>query len=167
VSTGRFLRIFETLARHDVRFVIVGGMSAVLHRVPVVTEDVDIVHDRAEDNVERLVLALEELDAVYRGDPRRIRPGPTHLSGPGHQLLEIGRVHFDVLGTIDDGLVYSDLLPHSVVMEVAGHHLRVLSLEKLIEIKRKLDRPKDKFMLLHLEATLDERRKDRRGPDGT
>ena len=94
-------------------------------------------------------------------------PVRSHLSGPGHQLLEIGRVHFDVLGTIDDGLVYSDLLPDSVVMEVAGHHLRVLSLEKLIEIKRKLDRPKDKFMLLHLEATLDERRKDRRGPDGT
>jgi predicted nucleotidyltransferase len=166
VSTGRFLRIFEALARHDVRFVIVGGMSAVLHRVPVVTEDVDIVHDRSADNVERLVRALGDLDAVYRGDPRRIRPGTSHLVGSGHHLLEIGRVHFDVLGTIDEGLVYSDLLPHSVVMEVAGRDVRVLSLEKLIEIKRKLGRPKDKFMLLHLEATLDERKKSERGPDG-
>ena len=123
MSTGRFLRIFEALVRHDVRFIVVGGMSAVLHRVPVLTEDVDIVHDRADDNVGRLVVALTELDAVYRGDPRRIRPGTSHLVGPGHHLLEIGRVHLDVLGTIDDGLVYSDLLPHSVVMEVAGHSL--------------------------------------------
>jgi predicted nucleotidyltransferase len=167
VSTGRFLRIFDALARHDVRFVIVGGMSAVLHRVPVLTEDVDIVHDRSDDNVERLAQALDELDAVYRDDPRRIRPGTSHLAGPGHHLLEIGRVHLDVLGTIDDGLVYADLLPHSVVMEVAGHVLRVLTLEKLIEIKRKLERPKDKFMLLHLEATLDERKKrERQGGGG-
>ena len=92
---------------HRDQFVIVDGMSAVLHRVPVVTEDVDIVHDRAEDNVERLVLALEELDAVYREIRGASRPDPTHLSRPGHRDAEIGRVHFDVLGTIDDGLVYS------------------------------------------------------------
>jgi hypothetical protein len=38
-----------------------------------------------------------------------------------------------------------------------------LTLEKLIELKRKLSRPKDKLMLLHLEAALDERRKQQRG----
>jgi hypothetical protein len=149
-----------------VRFIIVGGMSAVLHRVPVVTEDVDIVHDRSADNVERLLRALTDLNAFYRDDPRRIRPSASHLSGPGHQLLEVGMVSLDVLGTIDDALTYPDLLPDSVAMEVAGHPVRVLSLEKLIELKRKLGRPKDRFMLLHLEATLDERRKGGRGPDG-
>lgn len=148
------------------RFIIVGGMSAVLHRVPVVTEDVDIVHDRSADNVERLLRALTDLNAFYRDDPRRIRPSASHLSGPGHQLLEVGMVSLDVLGTIDDALTYPDLLPDSVAMEVAGHPVRVLSLEKLIELKRKLGRPKDRFMLLHLEATLDERRKGGRGPDG-
>jgi hypothetical protein len=39
----------------------------------------------------------------------------------------------------------------------------VLKLETLIEIKRQLHRPKDKLMLMHLEAALDEREKLRRG----
>jgi hypothetical protein len=35
--------------------------------------------------------------------------------------------------------------------------VRVLKLEKLIELKRALSRPKDKLMLLYLEATFEER----------
>jgi hypothetical protein len=41
--------------------------------------------------------------------------------------------------------------------------VRVLTLEKLTDIKRHLSRPKDKFMLLHLEAALEERAKASRG----
>lgn len=40
--------------------------------------------------------------------------------------------------------------------------MRVLTLEKLTEIKRGLSRPKDRLMLL-LEAALDERSKAARG----
>jgi len=38
-----------------------------------------------------------------------------------------------------------------------------LTLEKLTEIKRHLSRPKDKLMLMHLEAALEERAKLNRG----
>ncbi|MBI2395511.1 MAG: hypothetical protein HYV09_38445 [Deltaproteobacteria bacterium] len=44
-------------------------------------------------------------------------------------------------------------------MAVGDITIKVLSLERLIETKRKLTRPKDRLMLMHLEATLDERRK--------
>ncbi|XXX72392.1 hypothetical protein WMF30_32570 [Sorangium sp. So ce134] len=37
--------------------------------------------------------------------------------------------------------------------------VRVLSLERLIEVKAKLTRPKDRAMLLVLQATLDEKRR--------
>ena len=45
----------------------------------------------------------------------------------------------------------------------AGRVARELDvkLEKLIDIKRKLTRPKDRFMLIHLEATLEERERMR------
>ncbi len=43
-----------------------------------------------------------------------------------------------------------------------GLSIRVLTLERLIEVKKKLTRPKDRLMLQHLQATLDERRKSRR-----
>lgn len=64
---------------HDVRFVIVGGMAAVLQRAPILTEDLDLVHDRSPENVNRLLAALQDLDAVYRNDRRKLRPASKRL----------------------------------------------------------------------------------------
>jgi hypothetical protein len=157
--TNRFLRLIEVLVRHEVRFIIVGGVAAVLQRVPVNTQDFDLVHDRAKENVANLLLALRELDAIYRDDPRRLRPTESHLVGPGHQLLQTGSLMFDVLGSIDHGGGYDELLPSTDLVTVGGLPVRVLKLEKLIDIKRNLPRPKDKLMLLQLEAALQERLK--------
>jgi hypothetical protein len=48
-------------------------------------------------------------------------------------------------------------------MTVAGFVVSVLTLPKLIEIKRGLSRPKDQLMLLHLLAALEEREKGQTG----
>ena len=144
------------------RYIVVGGVAAVLQRVPINTQDFDLVHDREQDNVERLLLALAELGAVYRDDPRNLRPNESHLVGSGNQLLRAGNLKFDVLGAIDWGGGYHELLPATEILDVGGHAVRVLKLESLIEIKRQLTRPKDKLMLMHLEAALDEREKLRR-----
>ena len=160
---NRFLRLIEVLVTHEVRFIVVGGIAAVLQRVPVNTQDFDLVHDRASDNVARLLVALAELGATYRDDPRNLRPNESHLVGPGNQLLQAGNLKFDLLGAIDWGGGYEQLLPDSEVLDVGGHSVRVLTLEKLTDIKRHLSRPKDKFMLLHLEAALEERAKASRG----
>jgi hypothetical protein len=156
---NRFLQLIEILVRHEVRFIVVGGVAAVMQRVPVNTQDFDLVHDRAPDNVEHLLRALEELGATYRHDPRGLRPSASHLVGPGNQLLCSGALMFDVLGEIDFAGGYSELLPHSEVLTVNRHPVRVLTLEKLIDIKRQLSRPKDRLMLLQLEAARDEREK--------
>jgi hypothetical protein len=156
---NRFLRLIEILTRHDVRFIVVDGVAAVLQRVPINTQDFDLVHDRAKDNVARLLLALAELGAVYADDPHHLTPNESHLVGRGNQLLQSGNLKFDLLGTIDFGDGYEDLLPHSEVLDVGGIAVRVLTLEKQVELKRQLTRPKDKLMLMHLEAALDEREK--------
>lgn len=159
---SRFLTLIDTLARHDVRYVVVGGIAAVLHRVVVSTDDFDLVHDRSPDNVKRLLDALDELGAVYRDDDRGLRPKASHLEGPGNQLLRSGNLKFDVLGALDPGGDYAALTADSEVLDVGGFPVRVITLEKLAEIKRSLPRPKDKLMLLHIEATLDERAKGKR-----
>lgn len=156
---NRFLRLIEVFARHEVRYIVVGGVAAVLQRVPVNTQDFDVVHDRAEANVRRLLDALAELGAIYRDDPRSLRPSESHLRGTGNQLLQAGNLKFDLLGTIDWGGGYDDLLPNSEMLQVGDYPVRVLTLEKLIELKRRLPRPKDKLMLMHLEAALEERAK--------
>ena len=48
-----------------------------------------------------------------------------------------------MLGSINDGLLYEDLIGSADVLEVAGVFVHVLSLERLISLKRELGRPKD------------------------
>jgi hypothetical protein len=107
--------------------------------------------------VARLLRVLAGLDAVYRHDPRRLRPDESHLVGPGHQLLTTTLGDLDCLGTIDQDRGYEQLLGLSVEMRLAGGlTMRVLSLPALIEAKTRLGRPKDLAALPVLRATLDE-----------
>ena len=49
-----FSAVLEVLRRHDVEFIVVGGVCAVLIGAPIATFDVDIVHSRTDENLERL-----------------------------------------------------------------------------------------------------------------
>jgi len=139
-----------------VEAIVVGMTSAVIQGVPTTTWDLDIVHRRTPENVERLLRVLEELDAVARGDSRRLRPGSSHLLGPGHVLLETRFGDFDCLGSIDGDRDYDDLLPTSAVVDLDGRTIRVLELRELLEIKKRAGRAKDLAMVPYIQATIDE-----------
>ena len=142
-------------------FIVVGGMAAVIGGAPVVTRDVDVLPARSTANLQRLLSALSELDATFRGDERRLRPNASHLEGPGHLLLDTRHGPLDLLGTIEEDTTYEAVFDESYLVDLDGFHVRTLSLERLLVVKRKLGRPKDKLMALQIEATLDERRKKR------
>ncbi len=153
------MEILKVLTRHRVDFVIVGGVSAVLHGAPVTTFDLDVVHSRRSENITRLLSALEELDAVYRTQPeRQLRPGETHLASAGHQLLLTKFGPLDVLGMIGKSRTWEDLLDGARAMEIEpGMAVRVLDLETLIAVKEELGFPKDTAMLPLLRQALKER----------
>jgi hypothetical protein len=120
---------------------------------------VDIVHRRTPENVGKLLAALRALDAIYRLDPRKLRPNETHLIGPGHQLLKTKHGDLDVLGTIMEKTTYDDLIGDTVLVDLDGVRVRVLELSRLIESKEFAGRPKDLAVLPTLRATLDEIRR--------
>lgn len=155
-------QILRTLHRHAVDFIVVGGLAAVIGGAPVVTRDVDVLRRRSPSEVDRWLAALSELEAIFRGDARRLRPNASHLVGPGHLLLTTRFGVLDVLGTIEEETTYDDVLESSDAIDIGGFSVRVLRLERLLEVKRKLRRPKDQLMVLQIEATLDERRKAER-----
>ena len=55
------------LARHEVRYVLIGGLAAITHGAGLVTQDVDICYARDQENLERLADALREVHADLRG----------------------------------------------------------------------------------------------------
>jgi hypothetical protein len=56
------------LSAAGVEFIVVGGAAALLHGAPITTQDLDIVHRRTPENVERLLHVLLRLDATTFAD---------------------------------------------------------------------------------------------------
>ena len=129
-----------------------------LHGAPVATFDLDVVHARGRENVERLLEALASMDAYYRATPRkRARPAQSHLSSDGHQLLMTRFGPLDVLGRIGTGHGYPELMPHTVEMQIGeGFKVRLLDLETLIQTKQETAGEKDRAVLAILRRVLEE-----------
>ena len=56
---NRLQGVFASLHRHNVKYVVIGGIAAVLHGVPRATFDLDILIEATPQNAQRLLKALE------------------------------------------------------------------------------------------------------------
>jgi hypothetical protein len=162
-----FRAILIELVASDVRFVLVGGVAAVLQGVPVTTFDVDVVQARDPENARKLAAALTRLEACYREHlPKRIEPQAGDLELPGHHLLSTRHGPIDVLGRLHGGLEYPDLIARAPTVDLDDRlSVHVLDLETLIALKTALGREKDRAQLPEYRRTLEERRRER--PEGT
>jgi hypothetical protein len=149
------------LADAGVDLIVVGLTAAVALGAPVVTFDLDIVHQRTEENVDRLLGWLLAQHAYHRFDlaKRRLPPTRELLSGSGHINLATDLGPLDVLCELGPGEGYEELLPDSETVELAGRRIHVLGLERLIAVKARANRPKDRAVLPVLLAALDELRR--------
>ena len=155
-STGPDLSaLLEGLVEADIKFILVGGLAAVVQGSPVTTMDVDIVHNQSSENIGKLFKFLKAIDAIYRRPNNKvIEPREEELSEIGHALFTTRLGPLDVLAVIEEGKTYEDLLEHTVEIEFRGHTIRVLDLKMLIQLKRTSKNPKDKQRLPVLEETL-------------
>ncbi len=155
-----FRKLLGALTLSRVDFVVVGGVSALLQGAPITTLDLDVVHSREAENIERLGVVLAEVNAIYRTRPElRRRPSAEGLAGDGHHLLVTDCGPLDVLGKLVSGQTYPDLVSACERLTLDGHELCVQDLEGLIRIKELLDSPKDRAALPVLRSTLDEKRR--------
>lgn len=155
--------IFACLARHGVRYVVIGGIATILHGSPQLTFDADICPARDEPNLERLAAALRELDARIRTADR---PGgvpftcdATFLSGVSilNLVTRLGEVDVSFVPSGTTG--FEDLRARSVPMRIKDHEVHVAALEDVIRSKECANRPKDQRALPLLKQLLLEIRK--------
>lgn len=161
---ARFDEALAILTRHDVEFVVVGGIAAILQGSPLTTEDVDVVYLASEGNCRRLVEALDEMDASY-ADPagRTIRPDLERLTSARVHLLNTSCGRVDLMRTVGDDLAYPQLIGRTRRLEVGEVEVWVLELEAIIETKEQADRPKDRYQLPFLRQLLAEIRRQEEG----
>jgi hypothetical protein len=68
-SAPNFQEILPLLARHGVRFIVIGGVAATVHGAARLTYDVDVVYAREPDDLRRLASALQPYQPYLRGAP--------------------------------------------------------------------------------------------------
>jgi hypothetical protein len=61
--------IAERLDAHGVEFIVIGGQAETLFGSPRITYDIDLCYRRTNQNLERLAVALRELNPSLRGAP--------------------------------------------------------------------------------------------------
>ncbi len=155
-----FREILELLNKHEVEYIVVGGVAAVIQGAPLTTFDLDALVRVSDDNAERLSRALGELDARFRGQQSTIRPTKEDILAGGDLLLLTRAGPLDVLGFIGDENRYEDLLDRSSEVRMTVGTFRVLDLEELVRQKKNSDRAKDRAMLELLEEVLHLQKKD-------
>ena len=155
--------IFACLERHRVRYVLIGGLAAVLQGSPLATFDVDICPARGPDDLRRLAEALEELEAHIRTpDATEGVPFPREAAFLSKvQVLDLVTrfgdfdISFQPSGT--EG--YEDLSGNAVAIRVRALEIKVAALDDVIRSKEAANRPKDQRSLPILRQLLEEIRK--------
>ena len=157
ISDGA-IRVFATLHRHRVEFLVIGGQAEALMGSPRPTYDTDIAYARDPANLERLAAALRELEAKLRvnGQPLEV-PFPLDAKSLAFGNLftwctNVGE-DFDVLGYVEPVGTYEDMLPAAERYRLdEGFDLLTISLEDLLRVKEYISRQKDAESLQQLRA---------------
>jgi hypothetical protein len=144
----------EAFARHEVEFIIVGGVAMNLHGSARVTFDLGICYDRRRTNLKRIVAALAPYHPRLRGLPENLPSvwdEQALRSGTNFTLTtHIGDI--DLLGEVAGVGSYADAFAASVAVPLYGIECHVLALDSLIASKRAAGRTKDLLALPELEA---------------
>ena len=151
-------RLFEVLDRHNVAYILIGGLAAVYHGSPFPTEDADITPQTDRANLTRLTAALRELNARMRtesepeGLPFAFDAESLAAAETWNLITDAGDldVTFQPSGTRG----YADLRRDAAPVRLYGVSVRVASLSDVIRSKQAANRPKDQRVLPTLRALL-------------
>lgn len=128
--------VFSSFQKNDVRYVVIGGIAAVLYGVPRATFDLDILIEATPDNARRL------LDALITA-----RLGTAEMTTPdeilAHEITIFrDRVRIDVQ-TTTPGILFTDVWARRREMTYQGQAFYVVARDDLIASKLAAGRPVD------------------------
>ena len=147
--------VIDTLNRHGVRYVLVGGVAATLHGSPLRTGDTDICPDARPDNLQKLAAALRELKARIRtegvdgGLP--FACDAAFLSRSALLNLETDAGDVDLTFSPAGTNGYDDLVNRVARFDLDGIVAPAAALLDIIRSKAAANRPKDRASLPVLE----------------
>lgn len=128
--------VFASLQKKEVKYVVIGGIAAVLHGVPRATFDLDILIEASPANAHKLLGALEEAGL---GSASQINA--KELLDNEITIFE-DKVRIDVQ-TSTPGLQFESAWKNRITMSYNGQNFQVVSKQDLIKSKRAAGREVD------------------------
>lgn len=145
--------LLDTLHERDIRFVVIGGVAVGAHGYVRATADLDLVPDPDPENLDRLVTALDSLEATLptAGDRRFDADGDAGVIRRGGNVTADTKFGgLDIVQLAEGVPVYSQLDQDAVDSDLLGTPVRVCSLARLREMKEAQDRAQDRADLENL-----------------
>jgi len=133
---NRLQDVFRSFQRHEVRYVVLGGVASVLYGVPRVTFDLDVLIEPTVENAERLLAALLEagFGTAAMTDAQDV---------VAHEITVFNdRVRIDVQ-TRTPGIRFKDAWSRRKVVTYEGQDFFIVSRDDLIASKRAAGRQID------------------------
>lgn len=154
-------QLLQTLDRHGVEFIVIGGVAGLAHGSSYPTYDLDIVYARDATNLERLAAALAEIGVTLRGAPADLpfTPDARTLENGANFAFDTGWGSFDILADAAGMRAYEAMRADARLDTIEGVMVRIVSLDDLIAMKRAANRPKDKLMIEEYIVLADEQKK--------
>jgi hypothetical protein len=157
--------LVETLDRHAVDFIVIGGVAGIIHGSSYTTYDFDVLYARDEKNLQRMASALKELHVTLRNAPADLpfQVDARTLAAGSNFTFDSDLGRFDILGHAEGMRDYEVMRADSVLEELWGIPVRTVSVDDLIRMKRAAGRPKDKSMVEELIALTEDQRRSANG----
>ena len=156
---GQILRALEA---HHVRYVVIGAIAAIAAGAPILTTDLDVTPSRSRENLERLALALRDLEARLRS--ARAPDGVAFpieaeiLATADSWTLTTRAGNLDLMFLPAGTQGYDDLRSGASRERIAGVIVSVAALADVIRSKEAANREKDSMQLPILRRTLEQTR---------
>jgi predicted nucleotidyltransferase len=153
--------LLQTLDRHGVDFIVIGGIAGWAHGSSYPTYDLDILYAREASNLERLAAALAEIGVGLRGAPADLpfKPDARTLENGANFTFDTKWGSFDILADAAGMRDYEAMRADARLNTIEGVAVRVVSLDDLIAMKRAANRTKDKLMVEEYIVLADEQKK--------
>lgn len=140
-----FIRHFNT---HNVRYILVGGYSVILHGYSRTTGDMDIWVERTLENYKKIKTAFFDF-----GMPVFDMTEENFLNHPDWEVFTFGKppVSIDIMIKVK-GLDFTESYNNSVVFEEDGLQIQTIHFNNLVNAKKASGRLKDMDDLQNLNA---------------
>jgi hypothetical protein len=148
--------LLEVLSKRDIDFVVIGGVAVGAHGYPRATADLDLVPNPDPENLDRLIAALDSLDATLPtvdGRPFDVAADAGVVRRGGNVTTNTKFGGLDIVQLARGVPTYSMLSQDAVESDLLGVPVRICSLSRLREMKQAQGRTQDLADLENLPDT--------------